>query len=80
MHLDKKSGGGLGPIETPLGGKLGILKEKLSGVTAGIQSLVPLRRFGTAAEIASAVVYLASTDAAHIVGTELLVDGGMSEL
>lgn len=61
-------------------GKLGIPKQKLSEVAAGVQSLVPLKRFGTAAEIASAVVYLASTDAAYIVGAELLVDGGMSEL
>lgn len=70
----------MGPIETPLYGKLGIPKQKLSEVAAGVQSLVPLKRFGTAAEIASAVVYLASTDAAYIVGAELLVDGGMSEL
>jgi NAD(P)-dependent dehydrogenase (short-subunit alcohol dehydrogenase family) len=69
-----------GPIETALLSKVGIPTEKLSEVAAGIQAQVPLKRFGTAAEIASAVTYLASADAAYIVGTELLVDGGMSQL
>ena len=31
-------------------------------------------------EIASAVVYLASIESAYIVGTELVADGGMSQL
>jgi NAD(P)-dependent dehydrogenase (short-subunit alcohol dehydrogenase family) len=69
-----------GPIQTPLYDRLGFPKEKLSEVAAGIAAQVPLKRFGTPAEIASAVTYLASTDAAYIVGTELMVDGGMSEI
>ncbi|TLY24308.1 MAG: SDR family oxidoreductase, partial [Nitrospirae bacterium] len=36
--------------------------------------------FGTPEEIASAVLYLASPDSAFIVGTELVADGGMSQL
>ncbi|KAF0814967.1 2-(S)-hydroxypropyl-CoM dehydrogenase [Andreprevotia sp. IGB-42] len=69
-----------GPVSTPLYGKLGIPAEQLSDVAAGIQAQVPLKRFGTPAEIASAVTYLASSDAGFIVGTELIVDGGMSQL
>jgi NAD(P)-dependent dehydrogenase (short-subunit alcohol dehydrogenase family) len=69
-----------GPIETPLYGRLGIPKEQLSHVASQIQSQVPLGRFGTSNEVASAVAYLASSDAAFIVGTELVVDGGMSQL
>jgi 3alpha(or 20beta)-hydroxysteroid dehydrogenase len=38
----------------------------------------PLRRFGTPEDIASAVVFLASDDAAWITGIDLLVDGGIS--
>jgi NAD(P)-dependent dehydrogenase (short-subunit alcohol dehydrogenase family) len=69
-----------GPIDTPLYGRLGIPREQLPDVTAGIQSQIPLKRFGTPTELASAVVYLASSEAAFIVGTELVVDGGMSQL
>jgi NAD(P)-dependent dehydrogenase (short-subunit alcohol dehydrogenase family) len=69
-----------GPVVTPLYGKLGIPAEQLDAVAASIESQVPLKRFGTPVEVASAVTYLTSTDAAFIVGTELIVDGGMSQL
>jgi NAD(P)-dependent dehydrogenase (short-subunit alcohol dehydrogenase family) len=39
---------------------------------------VPLRRFGTAEEMAAAVCYLASPAAAYITGQTLLVDGGLT--
>jgi NAD(P)-dependent dehydrogenase (short-subunit alcohol dehydrogenase family) len=69
-----------GPVATPLYGKLGMAPEQLSEVAAGIQSMIPLKRFGTPEEVASAVVYLSTPEAAFIVGTELIVDGGMSQL
>ena len=39
---------------------------------------IPLRRFGTAEEMAAAVRYLASPEAAYITGQTLLVDGGLT--
>jgi NAD(P)-dependent dehydrogenase (short-subunit alcohol dehydrogenase family) len=39
---------------------------------------VPLRRFGTAEEMAGAVAYLASPKAAYITGQTLLLDGGLT--
>jgi 3-oxoacyl-[acyl-carrier protein] reductase len=39
---------------------------------------IPLRRFGTAADIAEAVLFLASDDAGFISGQKLNVDGGFS--
>ena len=41
---------------------------------------VPLGRFGTAHEIAKAVVFLASDDSAYITGAELFVDGGVAQV
>jgi 3-oxoacyl-[acyl-carrier protein] reductase len=38
---------------------------------------IPLRRFGTAAEVASAVSFLASNDASYITGQVLAVNGGI---
>lgn len=40
---------------------------------------IPLRRVGTPEEVARAVVYLASGDAAYVTGHMLLVDGGSAE-
>ena len=40
---------------------------------------IPLRRVGSPADVARAVVYLASTDAAYVTGHMLLVDGGSAE-
>ncbi|MBX3705583.1 MAG: SDR family oxidoreductase [Pseudomonadales bacterium] len=48
-------------------------------VQAALRSVdrqVPLRRFGTAAEVSAAVVFLLSDMAAYITGTTLRVDGG----
>lgn len=69
-----------GPVATPLYGKLGMEAEQLSEVAAGIQQQIPLKRFGTPDEVAAAVLFMASPQAAFIVGTELIVDGGMSQL
>jgi NAD(P)-dependent dehydrogenase (short-subunit alcohol dehydrogenase family) len=69
-----------GPVTTPIYGRLGLPAEQLSEVETSIQAQIPLKRFGTPEEIASAVLYLASPESAFIVGTELVADGGMSQL
>ena len=69
-----------GPISTPLYGKLGLSAADLQSVGASIQSQVPAGRFGKPSEIAQAIVFLASDESAFTVGSELLIDGGMSNL
>ena len=69
-----------GPVSTPLYGKLGFAEADLKNVASTIQGLVPVRRFGTVREIADAVVYFASDESAYTVASELLIDGGMSEI
>lgn len=69
-----------GPISTPLYGKLGLSEADLKNVASSIQSQVPAGRFGNVSEIAHAVVFLASDESAFTVGSELLIDGGMSNL
>lgn len=69
-----------GPVTTPIYSRLGLPAEQLSEVASSIQAQIPLKRFGTPEEIASAVLYLASAESAYIVGTELVADGGMSQL
>jgi len=69
-----------GPISTPLYGKLGLSEADLGSVAAAIQSQVPAGRFGKPSEIARAVVFLASDESAFMAGSEVLIDGGMSNL
>jgi NAD(P)-dependent dehydrogenase (short-subunit alcohol dehydrogenase family) len=42
------------------------------------ERVAPLRRFGTAADVAAVVRFLCSEDAAFITGQEVVVDGGIS--
>ena len=67
-----------GPIATPLYSKLGLPEADLKAISASIQSQVPAGRFGNPSEIANAIVFLASDESAFTVGSELLIDGGMS--
>jgi NAD(P)-dependent dehydrogenase (short-subunit alcohol dehydrogenase family) len=39
---------------------------------------IPMGRFGEAAEIARAALFLASDDASFMTGAELVVDGGLT--
>ena len=43
-----------------------------------VEDEIPLGRFGNADEIAAAVAWVASDEAAYITGTTVVVDGGMS--
>ena len=38
---------------------------------------IPMRRFGKPGEVAAAVYFLASADAAYITGASLKIDGGI---
>lgn len=67
-----------GPIATPLYNKLGFSAADLKTVSEALQNQVPAKRFGKPAEIASAVVFLASDESAFTVGSELIIDGGLS--
>lgn len=69
-----------GPVTTPLYGKLGMDAATLDATAAQIVAAVPLGRFGTPEEVASTVLHLAAPESAFIVGSEIIIDGGMSQL
>ncbi len=58
-------------------GKLGLPADQLNAMAADIQGQIPLGRFGNPVEIAKAVVFFASDESAFILGSELIIDGGM---
>lgn len=60
-----------GPVDTPMTQVLHTEKFR-----AEYASAIPMRRYGTTSEIASAVSYLASEDASYVSGIVMPVDGG----
>ena len=69
-----------GPITSSLLDRNGMSQGKLQETKDWIQSQVPIKRFGTADEIAAGVLYLTAPESAFVVGSELIIDGGMATL
>jgi NAD(P)-dependent dehydrogenase (short-subunit alcohol dehydrogenase family) len=67
---------GPGFIDAGLGGQL-LQAPGLEGFVEGLRKSLPLKRFGTAEDIAEAVVFLLSDQARYITGQSLAVDGGL---
>ncbi len=69
-----------GAIDTPLQDKFGGTPEEVRERKAQFATQVPVGRLGTAEEIAEATLFLASDESRYVVGVELVVDGGISQL
>jgi len=69
-----------GPVETPIFGRIDMPQEQAQEMTRQITSMIPLGRFGAADEIAEPVVFLAAPESSFVLGSELVVDGGLSQL
>lgn len=69
-----------GPVTTPIFGKLGMAADALDETLKNIQAQVPMKRFGRPEEIAKTALFLASSDSSFLLGTEIVADGGMSQL
>ena len=69
-----------GPVETPIYSKLGMAPDDLQEMANQMIEKIPMRRFGQPDEVAKAVLFLASDEASFVLGEELVVDGGWSEL
>jgi NAD(P)-dependent dehydrogenase (short-subunit alcohol dehydrogenase family) len=65
------------PIISREGGPPGMTPEQLAAI---ITSTIPLRRRGTPEEMAKAALFLASDDSSYCLGSEIVVDGGMTQL
>lgn len=68
-----------GAIATPFYSKIGLPEDVLSHVAATVTDKVALKRFGDPAELAKTVLFLASDDSSYTTGTEMVVDGGLTQ-
>lgn len=66
-----------GIVDTPIYGTVKGVPVQGTDPIAMAASLVPLGRAGSPADIAGAVVYLASDEARYITGADFVIDGGL---
>ncbi|MDQ1804013.1 SDR family oxidoreductase [Chryseobacterium sp. CKR4-1] len=67
-----------GPTKTEIMTKAGLDDETLKGINEWLIDAIPLKKMGTAEDVAKLVVYLSDSHvASFMTGTEILVDGGM---
>ncbi|GAB7524550.1 SDR family oxidoreductase [Paraburkholderia sp. 2C] len=69
-----------GAMKTPLITRWGMSDEWVRDRQAEFAEAIPVGHMGKAEDIAYAALYLASDESAYVVGTELVVDGGASQL
>ena len=69
-----------GAIDTPIWGRSGGQAEEVTGVKDYMATIVPAKRLGTSEEIAEGFLYLASDASKYMLGSELVIDGGVKTL
>jgi NAD(P)-dependent dehydrogenase (short-subunit alcohol dehydrogenase family) len=69
-----------GAIATPFHSRTGLPQEAVEANAQKFIAQIPMKRFGTPEEIAKAVLFLSTSDSSYILGAEIAVDGGISQL
>ncbi len=69
-----------GPVDTPIWNRALDDPEAAAAMKRQVVAGIPIGRMGTPEEIARTVVFLASDDSTFMLGAEIIVDGGVSEL
>jgi NAD(P)-dependent dehydrogenase (short-subunit alcohol dehydrogenase family) len=69
-----------GPIDTPIISAQFPNPEAEAKGREFFKSIVPLNRLGDPEETAKAALFLASSDSSYITATDLVVDGGLTQI
>lgn len=69
-----------GPIDTPIIDAQVKTRAEADAMRAMFASHIPMGRIGQADEVASGILFLASSDSSFSTGTDLVVDGGQTQL
>ena len=67
-----------GPVKTEIMNKAGLDEETLKNLSGYLIDQIPLKKMGTAEEVAKLVTYLSDNESSsYVTGTEIVIDGGM---
>jgi NAD(P)-dependent dehydrogenase (short-subunit alcohol dehydrogenase family) len=69
-----------GPVDTDVFDQVTSSKEEANAFKENMAQFTPIKRVGKPEEIASAALFLASDDSTFMIGSELLIDGGVKSL
>ncbi len=69
-----------GPIDTPIFETVGVPADQVEAIKQSFSSQVPLGRIGRPEEMANAALFLASSDSSYTTGSDLVADGGMTQI
>lgn len=69
-----------GGMDTPLLSKWGLSSDEVRNFKSEFAKSVPVGHLGKAQDVAYAALYLASDESSYVIGSELVVDGGASQL
>lgn len=69
-----------GAIETPIFERMGLSKEEMEGFASNMKTQIPMKRIGKSHEMANSALFLASSDSSYVAGSELIADGGLSQI
>jgi NAD(P)-dependent dehydrogenase (short-subunit alcohol dehydrogenase family) len=69
-----------GAIDTPIRRRSSATADEVQVANDRLATRIPLKRLGAANDIAEAALYLASDASRYVLGAEIVVDGGFSQL
>ena len=69
-----------GAMLTPIHAKTGLTTEQQAAFAERMRERIPLGRFGEAADVAAATLFLASDASSYMLGAEIAIDGGFAQL
>jgi NAD(P)-dependent dehydrogenase (short-subunit alcohol dehydrogenase family) len=69
-----------GPVETPILDSQASTPEQAAEIRRGYAAYIPMLRLGDAEELAAAALFLASDESSFMTGSDMVVDGGISNV